>query len=118
MRLMMDREELRKHLKDVSKTMNPEKMGEYYTKRVVRKYSKKEQEEYFDVICDTILNVPGGYWQIVDNMNYLPEYEHYRMKTMLSYEKDNVPRTIAKRELSVLQYANIYKRLWDNIEET
>lgn len=109
MALIMEREELRQHLKGVAKNIDPEKLGAYYTNRVIKKYSKAEQDAHLKSVIDTILNVPGGYWQIVENMNYMPEFEHHKFKSTLSYEKGNVPKTVAKRELSIKQYAKVYK---------
>lgn len=108
-RLILDKEELRLHLKDVAKEMPAEQLGAYYTNVCIQKYSKEDQDAHFAEVCKTILEVPGGYFQIVDNMDYMPEFEHGRMRRMLSYQKGNVPKTIAKKELTVKQYRNIYK---------
>lgn len=105
----MDKEELRNTLIEVSKNIDPNKLGAFYTDKVIRKYTKQEQDMYLAHVCDTILNVDGGYWQIVENMNYMPEFEHYSFKSTLSYEKGNVPKTVAKRELTIKQYGNLYK---------
>jgi len=109
MALIMEKEDLRQHMKDVAKNVPQEKLGAYYTNRVIKKYSKAEQDAHLASVIDTILNVPGGYWQIVENMNYMPEFEHAKYKGTLSYEKGNVPKTVAKRELSIKQYAKVYK---------
>jgi len=108
-RLILEKEELRLHLKEVAKKMPEHKLGAYYTNVCIQKYSPEDQQASFDEVCRTILEVPGGYWQIVDNMDYMPEFEHTRMRRMLSYQKGYVPKTIAKKELTVKQYRNIYK---------
>lgn len=109
MALVFDHDDLKQHLKKKAAEIGEENLGEYYTTRVVRKYTKTEQDENLQKIIDTILNVPGGYWQVIEHMNYLPEFEHYGMKSVLSYEKQNVPKTIAKKELLYKKYQKIYK---------
>lgn len=107
--LIFDKIDLQAHLKEKVKEIGVEKMGEYYTQRIIRRYSKEEQDASLAAVIKTILEVPGGYWQIVDNMNFMPDFEHYKMRNVLSYEKGNVPKTIAAKELTIKQYQNIYK---------
>lgn len=63
------------------------RVASHYTNRVIRKYSPEEQDRMWNEIYNIIMNVPGGYWQIVDNMNYMPEFEHYRFKNLKSVMK-------------------------------
>jgi hypothetical protein len=60
------------------------RIGEYYTNRLVKKYSNEQQDSMWDEIYKTIMEVDGGYWQIVDNMDYMPEFEHRRFKCLKS----------------------------------
>lgn len=108
-RLFMEREELRRHMKKIADEIPEHQLGEYYTQRVVQKYSKEDQDAFLAEVINTIMNVPGGYWQIVDNMAYMPEFEHYAHKGVVSYEKGNVPKTVAIRELTVETYRKLYK---------
>lgn len=108
-KLIFDEEELRRHLIDVSKEMPEDQLGAYYTNVCIKKYTPEEHDAHFQEVCNTILNVRGGYWQIVDNMDYMPEFEHYKMKGMLSYTKGNVPKTIAAKELIIKQYQKLFE---------
>lgn len=60
------------------------RIAKHYTNTVIRKYSKEEQDRFWQEIYHTIMEVPGGYWQIVGNMDYMPEFEHYRFKCLKS----------------------------------
>jgi hypothetical protein len=107
-RIILDKEEMRRHLIKVAK--NPDvDMCVYYTQKCIRKYSKEEQDEFEKYLFKTILEVDGGYWQIVENMDYMPTFESHRRRSMKSYTKGNVPKGMAKRELSEEQYAKLYK---------
>ena len=67
---------------------------------VIIKYSKKWQDDNLNYWIDLILNVPGGYW-IVQELIQQPhvEYEHYKFKQKMSYEKGNVSKHRANIEL-------------------
>ena len=60
------------------------RISKHYTNTAIRKYSKEEQDRMWDEIYRTIMEVPGGYWQIVENMDYMPEFDHYRFKCLKS----------------------------------
>jgi len=69
-------------------------------KNVIIKYSKEWQDKNLQEWCDLILTVPGGYWQAIELMQQPhSEYEHYRFKQKMSYEKGNVSRNRAEIEL-------------------
>jgi len=74
---------------------------------VVAIYTKNWQDEHLGYWIWTILNVPGGYW-IAQDISQQPhvEFEHYRLKGSMSYEKGNVGLRTAKRELSKENYKN------------
>jgi hypothetical protein len=61
------------------------RIAAHYSNKVIRKYSKQEQDAFWNEIYKTIMDVPGGYWQIVDNMDYMPEFEHYRFRKCHSH---------------------------------
>lgn len=68
--------------------------------KVVFKYSKEWQDRNLQDWCELILNVPGGYWQAIEAMQQPHlEYEHYKHKYKMSYEKGNVSSKRAKIEL-------------------
>ena len=92
-RLHFEKKEMREHLLEfiqeleemgLSEAEVNKRVGEYYTNRVIRKYSREEQDQNWNEIYHTIMEVPGGYWQIVDNMDYMPEFEHYRFRCLKS----------------------------------
>lgn len=96
-KIFLRQHEVRDFMKNKSSEIpNP---AEYYTNHVIKKYSKEEQDKHLNDIIHLIQDVPGGYWQVVEMMGYLSEFEHYRYLTQISYEKGNVPPKIARREL-------------------
>lgn len=92
-RLIYDKKELREHVLEYIQELEAAgfteaeidlRIGKYYTDRLIKKYDKEEQDAMWDEIYHTIMEVPGGYWQIVENMDYMPEFEHYRFKCLRS----------------------------------
>lgn len=75
-------------------------LAKHLKSKVVFKYSKEWQDKNLADWCELILNVPGGYWQAIEAMQkpHL-EYEHYKHKYKMSYEKGNVSAKRAKIEL-------------------
>lgn len=93
MRLIYNKKELRAHmleyvvqLKEMGLTEHEinNRIGKYYTNNIIRKYSPEQEDLYWKEIYHTIMEVPGGYWQIVDNMDYMPLFEHRRFKCLKS----------------------------------
>lgn len=98
-KLYMTSDEIRDHINDLVDTMRadgvPEediqrRIGSHYTKVVIKKYTDEEKEKMWEEIYNTIMNVPGGYWQIVDNMDYMPEFELPRFRCLKSVYKGNL----------------------------
>lgn len=106
-KLIMTENEIYNHIRNLD--IDENELPAYFTNVIIQKYSKEKQDAMLANVIDLILNVPGGYWQIVENMDYLPEFEHYKWRNTISYEKANVPKTVAKRELTFFQYRKIYK---------
>jgi hypothetical protein len=71
-------EELEKQ--GLSKAEIDDRIGKYYTNHIIKKYSKEEQDRMWNELYNLIMNVPGGYWQVVENMDYMPEFEYWRFK--------------------------------------
>jgi hypothetical protein len=92
-KLYFNKEELRNHMGQFVEELRaqglPEheverRVAKHYTNTVIRKYSKEEQDRMWNELYYTIMEVDGGYWQIVNNMDYMPEFEHYRFKCLKS----------------------------------
>lgn len=98
-RIYLEKEELRQHLKKVANEKSENELGKYFSNVCVKRYTKKEQDDMLEYLLYLIREVPGGYWQVVENMDYMPEFEHYKFRRTLSYEKHNVPKTVAMNEL-------------------
>lgn len=96
-KMYFNKKELREYMIDFVKEMQDagvseseinRRIAKHYTNTVIKKYDKEEQDKMWDELYYTIMEVPGGYWQIVQNMDYLPEFEHYRFKCLRSkYDK-------------------------------
>lgn len=93
----MEKDELQKYMQSFVKNLRDEGLAEHeverrvaqhYTNTVIRKYDRAWMDEMWDYIYKTITEVPGGYWQIVDNMDYMPEFEHPRFKCLKSHWQD------------------------------
>jgi hypothetical protein len=106
-KLMFKKEELKAHLSEYVDDLKEQgltddqidkRLGAYYTDRIIKKYSREEQDKFMAEIYHTILEIPGGYWQIIKNMDYMPEFEHDLMKSHMSYEKGNVSCRITNME--------------------
>lgn len=92
-RLIMEKEELRRHLltyieeledEGLSKDEIDSRIGAYYTNNMIRKYSREEQDKMWDELMYIMFEVEGGYWHIVKNMDYWPEFEHYNFRCLKS----------------------------------
>jgi hypothetical protein len=91
--LVMDREQIREHMKKyeeeltaigLTKDQIAQRIGAHYTNHVVKKYTREEMDHMWAEIYNTILHVPGGYWQIVSHMYEMPEFSHPRFKCLKS----------------------------------
>lgn len=89
----MNKEEMRQHLISFVEELEKEglsedeidnRIGAYYTNNIIRKYSKEEQDKMWQELMHIMFEVEGGYWHIVHNMNYWPEFEHYQFKCLKS----------------------------------
>jgi hypothetical protein len=87
------KDELRGHMLEYIDTLRGEgltddeidaRIGMYYTNVMIRKYSNEEQDKMWDELYHLIMEVPGGYWQVVDNMDYMPVFEHRKFKKLKS----------------------------------
>jgi hypothetical protein len=96
-KLYFEKNKLQTYMQDFVKELQAQGLDEkqiekrvasHYTNRVIRKYSPEEQDRMWDEIYNIIMNVDGGYWQIVHNMDYMPEFEHYRFKNLKSSMKN------------------------------
>ena len=77
----------------------------HYTKDTIIKYSEEEQDLMLDYWLKIILEVEGGYWQVQELINQPhSEFTHYSMRDMKSYERGNISKQMAKRELNADQY--------------
>lgn len=92
-RLHMDKEEMREHLlkfiedletEGLSKEEIDSRIGAYYTNNIIKRYSREEQDKMWDQLMYIMFEVEGGYWHIVNNMNYWPEFEHYNFRCLRS----------------------------------
>jgi hypothetical protein len=82
-----------------------------YTNSTNIKYSKEEQDRLLEYWFHIILEVDGGYWQFIELMQQPhSEFCHYNFKNMASYERNNVPKTIAERELDEKAYNRYMER--------
>lgn len=82
-----------------------------YTNSTNIKYSKEEQDSLLNYWFHIILEVDGGYWQFIELMQQPhSEFCHYNHKNMASYERNNVPKTIAKKELDERAYERYMER--------
>lgn len=93
-KMYIEKNQLRDHMLEYVKELEsagvpePEiekRIAKYYTNTIIRKYSRQEQDMYWNEIYKTIMEVDGGYWQIVTNMDYMPEFEHYRFRCLKSH---------------------------------
>lgn len=86
------------------------KLNTHFKNYVIPLYTKKWMDDQLNYWIYIILEVPGGYW-IAQEIATQPhvEFEHYRLKRSMSYEKCNVCDETAKRELSSQRY-QLYKQ--------
>lgn len=61
-----------------------DRVAEHYTNTCIRRYSKDTQDRMWDELSYIIQEVPGGVGYLIDNMDYMPEFEHYRFKCLKS----------------------------------
>lgn len=75
-------------------------LQKFLKSHVIIKYSKQWQDNNLNEWIKLIQEVPGGYWQ-VQELIHQPhvEYEHYKFKQKMSYEKGNVSKHRANIEL-------------------
>lgn len=106
-KMYFDKTGLRQYMLDFVKEMQKagvseaeinRRISKHYTNTVIKKYDKNEQDIMWDEIYHTIMEVPGGYWQIVQNMDYMPEFEHYRFKCLKSIYDTKKQTFIKKSE--------------------
>ena len=95
-KLIMTREQIHKHMREYIANLKAKgytdsqinnKISTHYTNNIVKKYTKDEMDAMWAVIYDIIMNVPGGLRMLIDNMDYMPEFEHYRFKSLVSTRK-------------------------------
>ena len=101
-KLYFDKEGLRQHMLSFVEEMESQglpqaeinrRVAKHFTNTTIRKYSKQEQDKMWDELYYIMMEVKGGYWQIVNNMDYMPEFEHYRFKCLKSdfgHKKQNI----------------------------
>jgi len=119
-KLYYTREEAYKRLKYLEMTLKElgvpdweieNRLAHAFDNTIIIKYSKKEQDEMMEKLYDIILNTPGGYWYIVNNMDYMPEFEYYKFKNMKSEIKEIMKENKKNRRKN----RNIYKESRYNI---
>lgn len=87
----------------------------HYTKDMIIKYSKEEQDLMLDYWIKLILETDGGYWQVQELIQQPhSEFTHYTAKDCKSYERGNISKQMAKRELDSSAYKSYCKRLDSN----
>lgn len=64
------------------------RLSHAFDNTIIIKYSKEEQDEMMEKLFHIILEVPGGYWELVRNMDYMPTFEHYKYKCLKSEIKE------------------------------
>lgn len=57
--------------------------GRFFTDKIVLKYTNKEQDEMWDRLMD-IAGSPGGIRYLIDNMDYMNQFEHRRFRGLKS----------------------------------
>lgn len=61
--------------------------AQFYTENVIIKYSEEEQDMMWQNLYDIIMS-PGGIRFVLDNMDYMPIFEHRRFACLKSSQKD------------------------------
>lgn len=69
------------------------RLSHAFDNTIIIKYSKEEQDQMMERLFYIILEVPGGYWELVRNMDYMPTFEHYRYKNLKSDMKETLKET-------------------------
>lgn len=64
------------------------RLSHAFDNTIIIKYSKEEQDEMMEKLYKIILEVPGGYFELVKNMDYMPTFEYYKFKNLKSETKD------------------------------
>lgn len=60
------------------------RIAQHYTNKVIRIYSKQEQDAMWAELMSILNDIPGGVGMLIDNMDYMPEFEHYNYKCLKS----------------------------------
>jgi len=85
-------------------------LSNHMKRDIIIKYSKKWQDDKLKEMMDMILEVKGGYWAVQELIQQPHvEFEHYRHKGTMCYEKSNVGDRTANRELSEDAYNDYQK---------
>lgn len=72
--------------KGLSKEDVDRTIGKFYSNRIVKKYSRDDMDSMWEGIMK-IVNSPGGVGWLIQNMDYMPEFEHPRFKGLKSFSK-------------------------------
>jgi len=99
---------------DISQEELEARLNNHLNDNLIVKYDKRWQDNQFNYLIDLILFNKEGYWIFIDLMK-MPhiEFEHYTQKSRRSYEKGNVPITMAEKELPEENF-KLYKLLKTN----